>query len=230
VIRYALFDLDDTLYPPESGIMSRVGVRIESYLTDRLGWPAGEAARLRREYRDEFGTTLGGLLMHHKADPEDYLRYVHDVPVEEIIHPDPALDRMLASLPCECLIFTNSDWRHAERVLAALGVRQRFTRIFDITGTGYLQKPHPAVYEHVLGALGCTGAACLLADDGLKNLLGAKAFQMTTVWVGRQAGAAAGIDFAVPSVLGLSQVLEEIERHERRASHDRSASTPCTDG
>ncbi len=49
---------------------------------------------------------------------------------------------------------------------------------------GYKQKPHPAAYQHVLTALGADGSTCLIADDGLLNLTAAKAWEMTTVWVG----------------------------------------------
>lgn len=211
MIRYALFDLDDTLYPPGSGVLQAVGVRIERYLVERLRMAPAEAARLRGEYRDRYGTTLGGLLAHHAADAEDYLTFVHDVPVEELIRPDEGLERALASLPWECAILTNADRRHAERVLAALGVRHRFQHIFDITGMGYRQKPHPSVYQHVLSALGVGGKACLLADDGLGNLRAAKDWGMTTVWVGPNAAPAAGVDYHISEVGAIVGVAAQIK-------------------
>ncbi len=210
MIQYALFDLDETLYPPEAGVLRQIGQRIELYLVERLHLPPAEAARLRAEFRERHGTTLGGLLARQMADPEDYLAYVHDVPVEEMIGPSAELDCALAALPWELAVFTNSDRRHAERVLAALGVRQRFGRIFDITGTGYRQKPNPSVYQHVLTALGAEGAACLFVDDGLPNLTAAKGWQMTTVWVGPEAAPADGVDYAIARIAAIVDVAARI--------------------
>ena len=107
------------------------------------------------------------------------------------------LDAVLEGLPWECAIFTNAHRAHAERVLAALGVRRRFSRVFDFVGMGYKQKPDPAAYRHVLAALGVEGPACLLVEDGLANLIPAKTLGMTTVWVGPHTGPAPGVDFAI---------------------------------
>jgi len=218
VIRYALFDLDETLYPRESGVLVAVGQRIEQYLIERLHLAPDEAARKRAEYRERYGTTLGGLLAHQRADAEDYLAYVHDVPVEELIQPSAELDRALAALPWDCAIFTNSDRRHAERVLTALGIRRHFSRIFEITSMGYRQKPHPAVYEYVLTALGVDGSACLIADDALQNLRAASDWQMTTVWVGPDAAPTDGIDYCI---LQITAIIEVATRIQARDSAER---------
>lgn len=218
MIRYALFDLDETLYPREAGVLRAVGRRIERYLVERMQLPPPEAARLRTEYREAYGTTLGGLLAHHAIDPEDYLSYVHDVPVEEMLRPSAELDRALAALPWERVIFTNSDQRHTERVLAALGVRHRFSRIFEITGMGYRQKPHPSVYRLVLAGLGADGSACLLVDDALPNLIAGRDWEMTTVWVGPAAAPADGIDYCIREIAGIARVAAQLEA-QRRARH-----------
>lgn len=210
MIRYALFDLDETLYPREAGVLEHIGRRIEQYLVERLHLAPEEASRLRVEYRERYGTTLAGLLADHRADAEDYLAYVHDVPVEQLLRPQAELDGILALLPWECVILTNSDRRHAERVLAALGIRRHFSRIFDIAGMGYRQKPHPAVYQQALAALGAEGAACLMIDDVLRNLTAAKAWGMTTVWVGPHAVPSEGIDYCITAITGIAGVAASI--------------------
>ncbi len=218
MIRYALFDLDETLYARSAGVLEAVRCRIERYMIERMGLPREEAARLRAEYRDRYGTTLAGLLAHHTADAEDYLAYVHDVPVETLLQPDAELGRALAALPWEPAIFTNSDLRHTDRVLNALGVRSYFGRVFDISGMGYRQKPEPAAYEHVLTALGAPGAACLFVDDSLGNLQAAKAWQMTTVWVGPDAAPAPGIDYCIAEAAAIAGVAARIRAQEQSAS------------
>ncbi len=222
MIRYALFDLDDTLYPPSTGILHAVGQRIERYLIERLRMEPAEAARLRDEYRDRYGTTLGGLLANHTADAEDYLTFVHDVPVEQMLQPAAELEAILAALPWECAILTNSDRRHSERVLAALGIRHHFSRIFDITGMGYRQKPHPSVYQHVLSALGVAGSACLFADDALCNLTAAKEWGMTTIWVRPEATPTAGVDYCIPNVAAIRELVVRIQGGNVEAQEGQS--------
>ncbi len=214
MIRYALFDVDETLYPPEAGVLQAIDRRIERYLVERMGLALPQAVSLRAEYTQRYGTTLGGLLAHHAADAEDYLAYVHDVPIETLLQPNAGLDRALQELPWELMVFTNADRRHAERVLRALGIRSRFRRIFDITGLGYRQKPNPTVYQQVLAQLGVPGWACLFVDDSLRNLLAAKAHQMTTVWVGPKAAPTGGIDYCIADVTGIAGVAAAIRARE----------------
>ncbi len=221
MIEYALFDLDDTLYPPESGVLQAIGRRIEQYLIERLGMDPDTAARLRVEYRTEYGTTLAGLLAHGAADPEDYLAFVHDIPVEQLLCPSPAVERALAGLPWRRVIVTNSDRSHAERVLAALGIRSLFDEIFDIRGMQYRHKPHPAVYRRVLRALGVEGAQCLMADDVVANLLPAKELRMTTVWVAPQARLQQGVDFAIPNVAAIVEVAAKVKAQQRMRQSPR---------
>ncbi|MDI7274472.1 MAG: pyrimidine 5'-nucleotidase [Anaerolineae bacterium] len=215
MIEYALFDLDDTLYAPESGVLQAIGRRIERYLVERMGMEPEAAARLRAEYRAQYGTTLAGLLANGTADPEDYLAFVHDVPIEQLLRPSAEVKRALAGLPWRRVIVTNSDLRHVERVLAALGIDGLFDRVFDIRVTEYRQKPHPAVYGRVLAELGAEGPQCLIVDDSLANLLPAKEREMTTVWVGRQASLATGVDYAIPHVVAVAEVAAQVQARER---------------
>ncbi len=212
MIKYALIDLDETLYPRSAGVLQQVGQRIERYLVERMGMTPAQAAALRVDYRDRYGTTLGGLRVHYTANTADYLAFVHDVPIEQLLQPDPELDAVLSTLPWECVIFTNSYRPHVERVLCALGIRQHFFRIFDVIAMGYKQKPDPAAYRHVLTGLGAEAAECLLADDSLGNLIPAKALGMTTVWVGPHAGPVPGVDFAIPEVKAIRRVAECVMR------------------
>ena len=94
-----LFDLDNTLYPPERELFSLIDKRINRYMCEVVGIPAGEVDGLRRRYWADYGVTLGGLIRHWSVDPEDYLEYVHDVDVAGRLQHDAALRRMIESLP-----------------------------------------------------------------------------------------------------------------------------------
>jgi putative hydrolase of the HAD superfamily len=56
-------------------------------------------------------------MRHHSVDPDQYLEYVHNVPVDEILNPDAALTAFLNSIGLPMAIFTNGSSRHARRVL-----------------------------------------------------------------------------------------------------------------
>ncbi|MDE3091751.1 MAG: pyrimidine 5'-nucleotidase, partial [Chloroflexota bacterium] len=59
--RYILFDLDDTLYPTSAGLMHEISARMSEFMVARVGIPASEVDRVRRDYWARYGTTLRGL-------------------------------------------------------------------------------------------------------------------------------------------------------------------------
>lgn len=212
--RVVFLDLDDTLYPPSSGVWQAIGERIQAFMMDRLKLTYDEATQLRRRYFEQYGTTLNGLWHHHAVDPEDYLAYVHAVPLEEMIHPDPDLSSMLRELPQKRVIFTNANRRHAERVLACLGVSAQIDVIIDLFALEMTNKPEMAAYGRALELAGETDPrACVLADDLPRNLVPARALGMTTVLVGpeQQDGAA---DVRIERITDLTRVLPGLVAHD----------------
>jgi len=180
----ALFDLDNTLYPPSAGIMDVASQRINEYMSQRLGMDEATIKALRTRYWNQYGTTLRGLMLEHGIDADDYLDHVHAFPAHEFLAPNAELDRVLAGLPWRKVIFTSSTREHVRQVLSALGITRHFERTFDIRDTGYVCKPNPAAYHTVLHELGLQPAQCLLVDDSLPNLQTAARLGMGTVWVG----------------------------------------------
>jgi pyrimidine 5'-nucleotidase len=131
------FDLDDTLYPGSNGLWALIRERMGWYMVEVLGLPESEVPALRRKYYETYGTTLRGLQIHHQVDVDDYLHYVHDLPLEQFLQPNPELRALLLSLPQQRWIFTNADADHARRVMSVLGVQDCFTGIIDIRAIGF---------------------------------------------------------------------------------------------
>jgi len=206
MIRYILFDLDDTLYPADSGIMEIVRERISRFMIERLGMDEEEVVRTRQDYWRRYGTTLRGLQVNHQVDPEEYLAYVHDLPLEEHIRPNPALDRLLERLPAEKVIFTNASEEHARQVLRVLGIERHFSQVFDIRRLNWVCKPNEGAYRQVLAELDAQPKECLLVDDSPANLAVAKALGMSTVLVGN--GPSDAADWVITDLLDLAEVLE----------------------
>ncbi|GAB4462432.1 MAG: pyrimidine 5'-nucleotidase [Anaerolineales bacterium] len=137
------FDLDDTLYPASSGLWRAIKERMNRYMTERMGLPADQVPALREQYFKTYGTTLRGLQAHHNVDTQDYLAYVHDLPLEEYLTPNPLQREIIASLPTRNLIFTNADVHHARRVLAVLQLDDLFETIIDVNAVAPYCKPMP---------------------------------------------------------------------------------------
>jgi putative hydrolase of the HAD superfamily len=214
--RVVFFDLDDTLYPPSCGVWPAIGERIQAFVMDRLGVTYDEATQLRRSYFDKYGTTLNGLWHIHSVDPMDYLEFVHAIPLEEMIHPDPDLRSMLQELPQKRIVFTNATREHAERVLACLGVSSQIDTIVDLFAMEMANKPEATAYERALKLAGESDPrVCVLADDLPRNLAPAKAMGMTTVLVGpeRQDGVA---DMRIERIVDLTRALPGLVAHDDR--------------
>jgi putative hydrolase of the HAD superfamily len=182
-LRYAIFDLDDTLYCCENGLMQEVGRRIQLWLTRNIDVTADEAAVLRRRYFLQYGTTLGGLIEERAVDSGDYLAFVHDIPVERYVKPAPELASMLDSLSLEKVVYTNATRDYGERILRRLGVAHCFQHVIGIEEVGLRNKPYPDAYEALLELLDASGPECVMVEDSARNLRPAKALGMTTVLV-----------------------------------------------
>lgn len=178
------FDLDDTLYPVEAGLWQAIRNRMSQYMVERMGLPADQVDTMRKSYLDTYGTTLRGLQHNFQIDSDDYLAYVHDLPLQNFIQPDPAVRQMLLSLPRQRWIFTNADIHHAQRVLTTLDLEGCFNGIIDVKAMDFLNKPDPLAYYCALEIAGATDPhACVLLDDAARNLEPARQMGFTTVLV-----------------------------------------------
>jgi len=137
------FDLDDTLYPTSTGLWHAIKERMNLYMTERMGIPADQVPALREQYFKMYGTTLRGLQARHNVDEQEYLAFVHDLPLKDYLTPDPIQRKVIASLPTRNLIFTNADLHHARRVLAALELDDLFETIIDVNEVSPFCKPMP---------------------------------------------------------------------------------------
>jgi len=209
--RFLLCDLDNTLYPPQSGLMQAVGRRMVRYMIERVGIPPQDADELKRQYFRQYGTTMRGLILHHAVDPQDYLAFVHDLPLQEYIQPNPALDAMLAGIPLHKAVFTNADRAHAERVLDVLAVRRHFEKVMDVCDLNFNSKPHPGAYLHILQVLGARADECIMVEDAAANLAPARALGMLTVLAWDSAPAIhtpeAEADIRIPDIIHLAEAI-----------------------
>ena len=183
------------------------------YMCERLGMPLEQALSLRRTYFETYGTTLRGLQRHYGIDANDYLAYVHDLPLEKYLQPDPGLRDLLQELACRRWIFTNADVDHANRVLEILTISGCFDGIIDVRAVQFSCKPDADAYRRALVVAGeADPHTCVYLDDSPRNLVTAHSLGFTTVLVGSDQPHPAAIH-SIPTVHRLKDILPGLWDH-----------------
>jgi putative hydrolase of the HAD superfamily len=184
-----VFDLDNTLYPPDSGIWPMIDERITLFLIDLFGLDGQSARALHQHYYLRHGTTLRGLVEDNVDDAERFLEFVHDID-RSALKPDPVLAREVSRLPGRKLIFTNGSRNHAILTARQLGLDGLFEDAFDIIAAGLTPKPSSAAYETFFDRCKVDPRSAAMFEDVAKNLEVPKARGMATVLVTPKPGQA----------------------------------------
>ncbi len=183
-VRAWVFDLDNTLYPPDARLFDQIEVRMTRWVMSELNVAQAEADRLRRHYWQAYGTTLAGLMAEHDVDPGPYLNEVHDIDLSEL-QPDPRLAARIADLPGRKIVYTNGCAPYANRVLAALGLDDVFDAVFGIEHAGFLAKPNRAAYEAIFAVAQIDARNGAIFEDDPRNLAAPRKMGMRTVHVAK---------------------------------------------
>lgn len=201
------FDLDDTLYPFTSGVWNAVADKMNLYMVDVLGFDKAVVPSLRENLFRQYGTTLRGLKTVYNIDEDDFLEYVHDIPLDQYLRPDKELARILNLYSERKVIFTNASREHAERVISVIGLEGIFDQVIDIIQISPWCKPFPEAFTKAfeIARVGEPGN-CVLLDDSQRNLLAARQFGVYTIQVGTETRCD-GADAAVMSLLDLPTVI-----------------------
>ena len=177
-----IFDLDNTLYPHNVNLWQQVDERIRDYIADFLKVTHEEAFRLQKDYYKRYGTSMRGMMTEHGMRSDDFLDFVHQID-HSPLEPNPALGDAIEKLPGRKVILTNGTRRHADAVLARLGIERHFQDVFDIIAAELEPKPSPQTYDRFLEALKIEAATAAMFEDLARNLAVPHALGMTTVLV-----------------------------------------------
>lgn len=180
------FDLDDTLYPSSTGLWHAIKERMNIYMHDRMGFNPAEIPYVREKYYREYGTTLRGLQANHEIDVEDFLAFVHDLPLKDYIQPNPDLCKIIASLGTRNLVFTNADAAHARRVLKVLELDECFADVVDVNAVAPYCKPMPESFGIALKIASETDPSrCVMIDDLPRTTLAARQAGLFSILFGQ---------------------------------------------
>jgi len=90
-----VFDLDNTLYSPATGLLDQVDRLMTGFIARELRLGRDEASRIRAEYLQRYGATMTGLVAEHGVDPDEFLAACHVIDLDGLA-PDPALSAALS--------------------------------------------------------------------------------------------------------------------------------------
>jgi|LGOV01.1.fsa_nt_gb putative hydrolase of the HAD superfamily len=182
-VDYWVFDLDNTLYPPQARLFDQIERLMAEYVMRELNVDAPTAHMLRQKYWKEYGTTLAGLMQVHRIDPDPYLHEVHQLDLSHIeVVPD--LRAAIFALPGRKIIYTNGSRAHGEGVSSALGLGGVFDAIYGVEDAGYTPKPDMAAFQKIFTADGINTERAAMFEDDIRNLAVPHQLGMKTVLVG----------------------------------------------
>ncbi|NOX39151.1 MAG: pyrimidine 5'-nucleotidase [Alphaproteobacteria bacterium] len=178
-----IFDLDNTLYPPEARLFDQIQTLMTQYVMRELDVAVATANQLRDQYWRHYGTTLSGLMHEHDIDPAPYLREIHDISLANLTQ-DRALSQAIRKLPGRKIVYTNGPKFHAERVTQARGLGGIFDVIYGIEHADYRPKPERAAFEQILKQDGSDPNLAAMFEDDARNLSAPHEMGMACVLVG----------------------------------------------
>ncbi|KAK1755758.1 Haloacid dehalogenase-like hydrolase-domain-containing protein [Echria macrotheca] len=181
------FDIDNCLYPKSAKVHDMMADLIDKYFATHLSLSMDDAVRLHREYYQNYGLAIEGLVRHHEIDPLDYNTKVDDaLPLDGIIKPRPELKQLLAGLDTTKVkpwLLTNAYINHAKRVVRLLEVEDFFEGVTycDYSSIPLVCKPHSDMYHKAMKEAGVDKYEdCFFVDDSYSNCKAAQALGWTT--------------------------------------------------
>ncbi len=181
-IKNFIFDCDGVLYSDLEKVFGQVSKRMTSFISKNLNLDLKKAKELQTNYFHKYNTSLNGLMIHHKINPNDFLKYVHDINLD-FLEEDKNLRNELTKLKVKKFVFTNGSHEHVENITRNLGISDLFDGTFDITDCNFIPKPSIVPYQKLVSKFDINPNETVFIEDIAKNLEPAKTLGMKTVWL-----------------------------------------------
>ena len=182
LIKYWIFDLDNTLYSGQTKVFDQVSKKMSEYISKKLNISTVEAKEIQKNYFHEYNTTLNGMIKNHKIDANEFLEFVHNIDID-FLKKDQMLSEELNKLDGKKIIFTNGSRKHALNVTKRIGIDQYFDDIFDIVDCEFVPKPAIQPYKKLVEKHNIDPKLCGFVEDIARNLKPAYEMGMKTVWI-----------------------------------------------
>ena len=181
-IKNFIFDCDGVLYDDLEGVFGQVSKRMTKYISKKLNLNLEKAKELQTNYFHKYNTSLNGLMIHHDINPQEFLKYVHDINLD-FLKKDLKLRKELLELKTKKFVFTNGSHEHASNITKTLGIKDLFDGFFDITDCNFIPKPSIEPYRKLIDKFNIKPSETVFIEDIAINLEPAKKLGMKTVWL-----------------------------------------------
>ncbi|KAF5020745.1 hypothetical protein F66182_7247 [Fusarium sp. NRRL 66182] len=199
------FDIDNCLYSrsksPRNHNRSTTDFRLDyqvlelmsgliyGYFKKHLGLLPEDAEQLARDYSNQYGQAIEGLVRHHQIDALDYNAKVDDaLPLDDLIKPNPQLRRFLEDIDTSKVrlwLLTNAYVNHGKRVVRLLAVDDLFEGLTycDYAQVPFVCKPQQDMFLKAMKEAGVSDVSkCyFIDDDSYKNCVGAQEAGWTAI-------------------------------------------------
>ena len=181
-IKNFIFDCDGVLYKDLEKVFGQVSKKMTEYIAKKLNLDLKKAKELQTNYFHKYNTSLNGLMIHHEINPDEFLKYVHDINLD-FLEKDLVLRKELLKLEAKKIVFTNGSNDHVANITKHLGIDDLFDGVFDIVDCNFIPKPAIESYEKLSKEFNINPNETLFIEDIAKNLEPAKKLGMKTVWL-----------------------------------------------
>ena len=152
------------------------------YISNKLGLNLKIAKELQTNYFHKYNTSLNGLMIHHKINPDEFLKKVHDIDLS-FMKKDIVLRKELEKLNLKKFIFTNGSKEHAINITTHLGINDLFDGLFDIVDAEFSPKPTAKAFDLMVKKFKIDPHETLYIEDIAKNLSIGKERGTITAWL-----------------------------------------------
>ncbi len=178
-----IFDLDNTLYNSDVGIMNQMGVKIRAFIMEHFSKSHAEAEKLSHHLWKKHGLTLNGLMKEYDIDANKYLQYVHDLDITKLQKCE-ITNKHLSRLNGRKILFTNSTRFHTDRLLKKMGMEDHFAdNIFAIEDANLIPKPQLDPYHTIIEKFDINPQQSCMFEDTANNLKPAAELGMKTIFI-----------------------------------------------
>lgn len=191
-IRLFCFDLDNTLYKPEIGLLHEIRKRIVEYVKNKMSVDEGEAKIIIKNWKKKYNSTLQGLIQEVGIEEYDYLRYIHDINLNDLLDVDNELKTALNLLEAKKVVLTDSYSVYANSVLKKLEISHCFARVYCTEDMNFFYKKQANYLKDVilkccneLGMYDIVFSEILLVDDDYDSLCAAKEIGLKTAFISK---------------------------------------------
>ncbi|PKV80475.1 HAD family hydrolase [Nocardia fluminea] len=134
--RLIILDLDGTCYPSNSALTRIVDERTAEFLLNRAGLTSAELASME----ERTPSILKALALLGIPRVEWATAVYEAVPYQQLLSPDPSLNRALSRIAAHRIVVTMAPHRHAIAVLGALGLTAAIDNTISVYETDHTDK------------------------------------------------------------------------------------------